>query len=79
MNSRDCHDSMVRPAHKSREAARRRAQKKLEALDYIPQAAKLLSEILITLAEKGPAYRNHTIGVFAEIMITKITWEVAPR
>ncbi len=70
---------MVRPAHKSREAARRRAQKKLEALDYIPRAAKLLSEILITLAEKGPVRTYHVLRVFDEITSTKITWEVAPR
>jgi len=70
---------MVRPAHKSREAARRRAQKKLEALDYIPQAARNLSEILIMLAEKGAPQKRHVMEVFREISDTKITWEIAPR
>ncbi len=70
---------MVRPAHKSREAARRRAQKKLEALDYIPQAARLLSELLVSLAEKGSARKSHVLHAFHGIAETKITWEIAPR
>jgi len=70
---------MVRPAHKSREAARRRAQKKLEDIDYTPQAARNLSELLIGLAEKGGIRRNVVLDVFRQVANTKITWEVAPR
>jgi len=70
---------MVRPAHKSREAARRRAQKKLEGIDFIPQAARDMSEILICLAEKGDSRRVAVLDCFKQIAFTKITWEVAPR
>jgi len=70
---------MVRPALKSREAARRRAQKKLEGIDYIPRAAKHLSEILIVLAEKGGSRRSSVLECFSQITETKITWEVTPR
>jgi len=67
---------VVRPAHNSREAARRKAQKRLEGLNYTPQTAKLLSELLIILSEENHSVRSYVLGAFSEIVSQKPTWEV---
>ncbi len=67
---------MVRPAHNSREAKRRKAQKRLGELDYIPMVAKMLSEVLILLAENKKGEKSFILEAFSEIANQKPTWEV---
>jgi len=63
----------------SREARVRKVQKKLEALDYIPRAAKYVAEILVVLAESSPRARQDVLDAFGKAANEKPTWEVAGR
>ncbi len=70
---------MARPKHNSRESARRKAQKGLETLGYIPRIAKILSELTIVLVECSDFRRNQVLGEFAKIAGQKLTWTPPPR
>lgn len=70
---------MVRPRINSREAARRKAQKRLEGIDFTPQTAKFLSELLIVLVERGESRRSEVLSEFARCANQKLTWDVPPR
>lgn len=70
---------MARLDPKSREATRRRAQKRLEGLDFTPQAAKQLSEVLIMLSECSSQHQLAVLSEFDRTTCQKPTWEVAGR
>lgn len=70
---------MARLDPKSREAVRKKAQKRLEGLNYIPRAATYMSDVLLGLAESSPTYRNVVLSEFSRIANLKPSWEVAGR
>ncbi len=70
---------MPRLDPKSREAVRRKAQKRLEGLDYIPRAASMLSEVLLVLAESSKSRRDSVLAEFGRISNQKPSWGPAGR
>ena len=70
---------MARLDPKSREAKRRRAQKRLEGLEYIPRIAKILSEAMIVLAESSVFHKKAVLGEFNKVANEKPTWTIAGR
>ncbi len=70
---------MARLDPKSREAVRRKSQKRLERVGFIPRSAKYLSEIMIVLAESSKFHRNEALSEFSRISNQKLSWEVAGR
>ena len=70
---------MARLDPKSREAKRRKAQKRLEGLEYIPRIAKILSEAMIVLAESSVHHKNAVLREFNKVASEKPTWTIAGR
>ncbi len=70
---------MARLDPKSREARRRKAQKGLEGLEYIPRIAKILSEAMIVLAESSEFHKKMVLSEFSKIANKKPTWTIAGR
>ncbi len=58
---------MPRKQYPPEETKRRKAQKRLEGLNYTPQSARLLSTVLRAMALDEPTQRDARLRAFSEI------------
>ena len=70
---------MVKRTNNPRETARRKTEGKLARVGYTPLAAKMLSEVLLVLAESSENHRESVLGHFDLAATQKTPWPIVGK